>query len=343
MPSFGENLRRERKARNIRLRDIAESTKISSIYLRALEADDFGQLPGRVFNRGYVRAYAEFIGVDPAAAVAAYEHAENSRAAIAEGEDGPGRPAFSPRISNRSPGSGARMLSVSAVAIAILLAAGASFMAWRSGSTIPAAEPENQATAEVKPPPPILSEPSTGRTGDTPSGEAGGAGHLPQVQKATLRPAATAESATVAPEQEAAAAEAPRRVERIPAPAPRPPATAAAPSPVPSGATELSIPDFGIGAKVIDRSLAERRSAFVAGERVYFWTRVLGGEPGASVRHVWLKNGRPVSDIAIGLGGPHWRTHTWQSMRDDCDGQWSVEARDAGNQLLATSGFTCGH
>jgi hypothetical protein len=72
VPSFGEELRRERELRQIGLREIAEATKINLRYLEALETNDFEHLPGGVFNRGFVRAYAEFIGVDPEAMVNAY-------------------------------------------------------------------------------------------------------------------------------------------------------------------------------------------------------------------------------------------------------------------------------
>lgn len=72
MPSFGETLRRERELRQISLREISESTKINLRYLDALERDDFRHLPGGVFNKGFVRAFAQFIGVDPESMVNAY-------------------------------------------------------------------------------------------------------------------------------------------------------------------------------------------------------------------------------------------------------------------------------
>jgi cytoskeletal protein RodZ len=72
MSSFGETLRRERELRQISLREIAEATKINLRYLDALEHDDFRHLPGGVFNKGFVRAYAQFIGIDPETMVTAY-------------------------------------------------------------------------------------------------------------------------------------------------------------------------------------------------------------------------------------------------------------------------------
>ena len=72
MPTFGEELKRERELRGIGLREVAEATKVNIRYLEAMERDDFQHLPGGVFNRGFVRAYAQFIGVDPDAMVNAY-------------------------------------------------------------------------------------------------------------------------------------------------------------------------------------------------------------------------------------------------------------------------------
>lgn len=75
MGSFGERMQREREMRSIALEEIAESTKISARMLRALEEEDFEKLPGGIFNKGFVRAYAKFLGIDEEQAVADYQAA----------------------------------------------------------------------------------------------------------------------------------------------------------------------------------------------------------------------------------------------------------------------------
>jgi cytoskeleton protein RodZ len=75
--SFGENLRQARTARNITLQEIAATTKISSRALQALEDEHFEQLPGGIFNKGFVRAYARCIGLDEEETIAAYLVAAN--------------------------------------------------------------------------------------------------------------------------------------------------------------------------------------------------------------------------------------------------------------------------
>lgn len=62
--TIGEKLRLAREARGIALRDISEQTRISIRYLEAIETDDYKRLPGGIFNRSFIRAYAKFIGYD---------------------------------------------------------------------------------------------------------------------------------------------------------------------------------------------------------------------------------------------------------------------------------------
>jgi len=72
MGSFGDRLRREREMRGVSLDDIAEATKIGTRLLRALEEEHFELLPGGIFNKGFVRAYAKYLGLNEEEAVADY-------------------------------------------------------------------------------------------------------------------------------------------------------------------------------------------------------------------------------------------------------------------------------
>jgi cytoskeleton protein RodZ len=70
--SFGARLKKERQQRKITLDEIAASTKIGTRFLRALEEEHFEQLPGGIFNKGFVRAYARHLGIDEEQAIADY-------------------------------------------------------------------------------------------------------------------------------------------------------------------------------------------------------------------------------------------------------------------------------
>jgi len=122
MASFGETLKRERELREISLRDIADATKINLRYLEALERNRFEILPGGVFNKGFIRAYARFIGANGEALVDSYLQEMAARAAAAAEaattplQPGLHRPAETPlrRSTDANPGRGAGSASVAA-------------------------------------------------------------------------------------------------------------------------------------------------------------------------------------------------------------------------------------
>jgi cytoskeletal protein RodZ len=73
MASFGENLQREREMRGVTLQEISAATKIGVRFLKALEAEDFGQVPGGIFTRSFIRTYAKYLGLDEDRVLAEYQ------------------------------------------------------------------------------------------------------------------------------------------------------------------------------------------------------------------------------------------------------------------------------
>jgi len=130
MSSFGETLRRERELRQISLREISEATKINLRYLDALERDDFRHLPGGVFNKGFVRAYAQFIGIDAESMVMAYLEEEGRQEARAAKSTGSPQPVLE-TVEPVAP-SGARIWFAALVValILVVLAAGLTAMGY---------------------------------------------------------------------------------------------------------------------------------------------------------------------------------------------------------------------
>jgi len=82
--SIGEKLRLARETRGIALREISEQTRISMRYLEAIETDDYKHLPGGIFNRSFIRAYAKFIGYDEGEAMEDYARTMRERGESAE-------------------------------------------------------------------------------------------------------------------------------------------------------------------------------------------------------------------------------------------------------------------
>jgi len=64
-PTVGTRLREAREKRGVSLRQVAATTRISVMSLEALERSDFTRLPGGIFTRAFVRAYAQEVGLDP--------------------------------------------------------------------------------------------------------------------------------------------------------------------------------------------------------------------------------------------------------------------------------------
>jgi cytoskeletal protein RodZ len=79
MPEFGPGFKKAREGLGLSLEDVASETRISVRFLQAIESEDFQRLPGGVFNRGFIKAFAERIGIDPIAALAEYDRLARGR------------------------------------------------------------------------------------------------------------------------------------------------------------------------------------------------------------------------------------------------------------------------
>ena len=176
MGTFGDRLRREREMRGITLDEITESTKISRRHLEALEGEHFDQLPGGVFNKGFVRAYARFLGIDEDRAVADYSAASNEQPESEnkfplEIHEQPNR-RLNPRRSNLP-----LVLAVAAL-IGVLLGYGF-WVKYKAHNPVPAENAQQSATASA------AAEPQT-------------SGANPQSATSSTSPDSTNDSATAA-------------------------------------------------------------------------------------------------------------------------------------------------
>jgi cytoskeleton protein RodZ len=124
MPSIGETLREARMRQRLDIADVEERTKIRAKYLRALENEEFGMLPGPTFVKTFLRTYAEQLGLDPHVLVEAYR-------ANYEGEDelelqplGPPGAIARERGRRRRPGPGMLALLVLVAVVGALVVIG---------------------------------------------------------------------------------------------------------------------------------------------------------------------------------------------------------------------------
>ncbi len=71
--TLGATLRHARETKGLTCDDVARATRIPLRMIVAIEKEDWGKLPGGIFTRGYVRAYAREVGLEGEALVAQYE------------------------------------------------------------------------------------------------------------------------------------------------------------------------------------------------------------------------------------------------------------------------------
>lgn len=96
---MGQELREAREARGIKLETIEEETKIRRKYLIALESGKWDEIPGEVYVKGFLRTYANYLGLDGAALVNRYKELSRVRvqAEAAQRARRQAEPALEPR------------------------------------------------------------------------------------------------------------------------------------------------------------------------------------------------------------------------------------------------------
>ncbi|MBX3274087.1 MAG: helix-turn-helix domain-containing protein [Sandaracinaceae bacterium] len=111
MDSLGTYLRHERELRQISLEEVAQSTRIPLRTLHQLEGDELDRMPGEVFVRGFLKSYAQSVGLDPADVLERHARRDEPRPA----ED----PGVAP-LTSVQPAEGGRRFGI-AIALVILL------------------------------------------------------------------------------------------------------------------------------------------------------------------------------------------------------------------------------
>ena len=298
MSTFGERLRRERESRNITLQEMSESTKITQHCFKLLEDDDFANLPGGLYNKGYIRAYAQFIGLDPEPWLRAYAVAQQTQEPEASEHNSEVLQAPVPSRPKVADGSmGMRLRSWRRTWLlfpfAVILVGIVGWAYFRGGP------PEATISTKISVPAFEL-EPSEGR-GEARQPEAGPTVHE---LSALLQP--TKGETMIAVE----------------------------------GEERLSIPEFGVGTRIAFHQLENQAEHFEEGTKVWFWTRVIGGEAGEPIRHIWFHENREVGSVELILGGPHWRTQSSRTLHSGSEGRWAAEARDSAGLVMARQEFT---
>jgi cytoskeletal protein RodZ len=170
MGSFGERMRREREMRGIKLEEISESTKISRRNLLALEEERFERLPGGIFNKGFVRSYARYLGLDEEQAVQDFLSASaNYDQPIALQPPGTEISLVKPPVIPSDASERRKDMAWTLAALLVLGAGGAGWYQLNRSSKV-ASPPQSSSTAPVPTLPRIpLPNSASGNTGDVPA------------------------------------------------------------------------------------------------------------------------------------------------------------------------------
>ncbi len=119
--TLGEKLRQAREERGISISEVSEQTRISSLYLAAIEDDNYKTLPGGIFNKGFVKSYAKFIGFDEQEALQDY----SKLVAASEGTEDDHLKPYRPEVlTDDRPGSSIIPTVIFAVVILTLMTVG---------------------------------------------------------------------------------------------------------------------------------------------------------------------------------------------------------------------------
>ena len=74
MESIGEKLRLARERNNLTIDQVARETHVAKRFLKALEDEDFATFPGETYAMGFLRSYAEYLGLSPDELVGIYRN-----------------------------------------------------------------------------------------------------------------------------------------------------------------------------------------------------------------------------------------------------------------------------
>jgi cytoskeletal protein RodZ len=71
--SPGLYLKSQREAKKITLNQVVEATKITKLYLEAIEEDNWDMFSAEIYTKGFIKNYAKFLGLDPDEILKKYE------------------------------------------------------------------------------------------------------------------------------------------------------------------------------------------------------------------------------------------------------------------------------
>ncbi|MEJ2165302.1 MAG: DUF2914 domain-containing protein [Desulfobacterales bacterium] len=343
MQTVGDYLKKEREARNISLRDVAEFTKISKTYLDCLEKDDYKKIPGEPYVKGYISSYAECVGISDHEALKLYDsfqekkrHAEEIKAEVLEGNKGRRLPFLSLKT---------KIWLVLALLAPIILAVGGYYTFFRKQEKAAADKGIQGADKTIRKS--LSSKHESNLPPKRPAGDFFESPKQDGYEKSTEDGNSTKKyDAEISP---------------MPAPAESPPTEISDEAvPYPPVYDESPVKELqGVEnfQKPLESNLEVVEAAACSGltgrtpqgcaesfewstERVYIWNRIQCESPPAAIRHVYYFKGEKVSEIELNVNSSYWRTWSYKTLSDKFYiGPWRVDITSEDGRLLKSVEF----
>ena len=152
MFEIGNSLREARLRRRIEFGEAEQATKIRGKYLRALEDEEFGLLPSQTYVKGFLRTYADYLGLDAQLYVDEY----NSRFVVGQEDYRPRRSTVRPQRRNRRIETNAVLVVLSVIAIVTIVFVAAWKSAGNDPGTVPHVPPAAAPAVKPQVVPPLL-------------------------------------------------------------------------------------------------------------------------------------------------------------------------------------------
>ena len=153
MSALGETFRTARESQGLSLSDVADGIHIRSVYLAAIEAEDWQAIGPPVYVRGFIRSYARYLRLDPDAAVARFagNPAGGAAASVVLAPSPRGEPSRSGLPRGEAPKRGPSLWAIFGVLLAAGLVAVVAYqyVSYRQANTL--RPPLAQTPAPVQP------------------------------------------------------------------------------------------------------------------------------------------------------------------------------------------------
>ena len=361
MQTIGSYLKSGREARNIRLSEVARSTKISKWYLDCLEKDEYDKIPGGPYIKGYIASYASFIGIKEDEILKRYDSLQiNSD----DNETSENRLHDQTRQKVIGFSSNKTKLYFLSLGVLIFLALGANHFFFQKQfqirSLLPDAWDANTRSAPA-------SKTKQDETLLAPNDNSGQSSDIKKVTKNSGKKfqqnvgendAGSPETISKAPEINTAPGFSEKdnlnRHALTQTKFALPQDITGTAGPHLDSAPGYQTPDVGsqtvnnlrvvravAASDIINKNPAELIDTIHwSTERIYIWTMIECPQPPSSIRHTYYFNGRKVNDVVLKIKSPQWRTWSYKTLLDKrWIGQWRVDVTSAEKKLLQSVFF----